>query len=85
MRHRRSLKPWIEPIVAKRSPLSQNGSNAGVFLLFPMEKQLERYVAETVRHHLAPGYSLLQDREGVKFAKNNGKYLVSRRPGIEYT
>ncbi len=83
MSHYRPLKPWIDLILSGQSPLTQKGAHSGVSMLFPMEKLFERYVAEVLRSHLTPGFSLLHDREGGKLAKHENKFLVSLRPDIQ--
>jgi 5-methylcytosine-specific restriction enzyme subunit McrC len=52
MAHYRPAKPWCDLILSRRIPLAVVGDQAGLSLLFPMEKLFERYVAAWLRRQV---------------------------------
>jgi 5-methylcytosine-specific restriction enzyme subunit McrC len=52
MAHYRAVKPWCELILNRSMPMALMGSQAGLSLLFPMEKLFEHYVARWLRTNL---------------------------------
>lgn len=52
MAHYRAVKPWCELILSRSIPMALMGVQAGLSLLFPMEKLFEHYVARWLRMNL---------------------------------
>lgn len=75
-------RPWVELIVAGRSPYAMSGSWKGISLLFPMEKLFESYVERVLERQLSSGYLLTGQACSEYLVTHNNSPMFQLRPDI---
>jgi len=80
--HYRAVKPWCELIINRSMPMALLGEQAGLSLLFPMEKLFEHYVARWLRRSLPPDVRLAVQASRHALCTHEGKPIFQLEPDL---
>ncbi len=80
MTHYELSLEWAVLILSGFSPLSMQGKNTAVSLLFPMEKVFEAYVGATLRKQLSVGYKLKEQAKFYSLVKHGSENWFQLMP-----
>jgi 5-methylcytosine-specific restriction enzyme subunit McrC len=80
--HYRTVKPWCELIINRSMPMALLGEQAGLSLLFPMEKLFEHYVARWLRRSLPPEVRLAVQASRHSLCIHEGKPIFQLEPDL---
>jgi 5-methylcytosine-specific restriction enzyme subunit McrC len=81
MQHYRAIRPWCELIIQRLNPTTQVGKNAGISLLFPMEKLFEDYVAKVLKKQF-PGWKLTTQVQHQHLCKHKEQSWFRLKPDL---
>lgn len=81
MQHYRAIRPWCELIIQRLNPTTQVGKNAGISLLFPMEKLFEDYVAKVLKQQF-PGWKLTTQVQHQHLCKHKEQSWFRLKPDL---
>jgi 5-methylcytosine-specific restriction enzyme subunit McrC len=85
MAHYRAVKPWCELILSRSMPMALMGSQAGLSLLFPMEKLFEHYVARWLRMNLPREIHLTVQASRASLCLHEDKPMFQLSPDLLLT